>query len=83
MILSIFVIGVYFEEESSLSAYKYTQNLSIYNISRDRNRDEITYLSEGYNWGEIESIRLLEVFYEASKEILAIRPIDINTSELL
>ena len=53
--------------------------MSIYNISRDRNRDEITYLSEGYNWGKIESIRLLEVFYEASKEILAIRSIDINT----
>lgn len=83
VVLSIFVIGVYFEEESSLSSYIYTQNLRIYNISRDRSRDEIAYLSEGYNWGEIESIRLLEVFYEASKEILAIKSIDINASELL
>ena len=83
VILSVFIIGVYLEEESSLSTHSYIQNLNIYNIIRDRGRDEVAYLSEGYSWGEIESIRLLEVFYQASKEILAIRSIDINNSELL
>ena len=83
IVLSVFVIGVYFEKESSLSSHYYTQNLRIYSISHNRGRDEIAYLSEGYSWGEIESIRILDIFFESSKEILATRSIDIYNSELL
>ena len=83
VILSVFIIGVYFEEESSLSYQKYDEDLKIYNISRDRGREEIAYLSESLAWGETKSIRLLKYFYEGSKEILGIRYIDIDSSELV
>lgn len=82
VILSIFVIGVYFEEESSIFGNKYSQKLTRLGISQDHGLGEIAYLSECYDWGEIESIQLLEEFYNASKEILAIRYIDINSQKL-
>ena len=82
VILSIFVIGFYFQADISDLAVDYARDLSIYRITQDRGLDEITYLSEIYSWGEIESIRLLEYFYRASKEIFAIRYIDIDRYEL-
>ena len=83
VILSIFVIGIYFEEDSSIPTVNYDQKLTQYGVSRDRQEGEITYLSESVSWGEIESIQLLGEFYETAKEILAIRSIDINRTELV
>lgn len=49
VILSIFVIKVYFEEESSIFEYKYSQKLTRLDLSQDHKLKEITYLSECYD----------------------------------
>ena len=83
VILSIFVIGIYWEYESSMAADSYRQDLQKRGFSIDRGLDELGYLSESEDWGEVKSIRLLEVFWTAAKEIVKERYIDLEREELV
>ncbi len=82
VIVSVFVIGLHFEEDTSSFNMRYRQRLEERKISMDREIGEISYLSEGYTWGENESIRLLTEFLEAADEILRIRYINIHRTDL-
>ena len=65
-----------------MAEYNYRQDLQKRGISLDRGLAELGYLSEGQDWGEIKSIRLLGVFWIAAREIANERSLDLDRQDL-